>query len=418
MEPAEFMEICAEAEEGRLERLRQLLARPDAASLRISGATLVSACCALGSEHALELAVASLPQQLNAVDSLGFPVLHGACERREGVGLLSRLLEAKALPEQLTADGRYRLGQTSTIYNEGGRTAFHVAATTGDAEIVQLLLKSGPGALDALDSFGNRPRDLAEEQMMLEPGKGHERVFELFGGSSTSLTAAEARARRKAREHELRRRVACQDEERCLQEKMVMEEALRAYQPLDAPLVSGEWPSWGDCASSLEERSPGVFLFQLLPSELCGRVWAEIEHYLQRAEEQQLPRPVRHDGCLDVSQIFPQMLRRISAAAGPALRKLAETPRLRHAFRTKNFPQRDEDFARHKDKYAVTLNVCLRRSEDLQGSRVFFFANDTDPPIYCHEHQVGLAVLHSSKEWHQTEECYQGERGSLILWYD
>ncbi|CAJ1413081.1 unnamed protein product [Effrenium voratum] len=104
------------------------------------------------------------------------------------------------------------------------------------------------------------------------------------------------------------------------------------------------------------------------------------------------------------------MLRRISAAAGPALRKLAEA--------WDNFPQRDEDFARHKDKYAVTLNVCLRRSEDLQGSRVFFFANDTDPPIYCHEHQVGLAVLHSSKEWHQTEECYQGERGSLILWYD
>merc|ERR1740138_1872626 len=91
---------------------------------------------------------------------------------------------------------------------------------------------------------------------------------------------------------------------------------------------------------------------------------------------------------------------------------------LRHAFLTKNFVGREETFKRHVDKYAVTLNICLHRTPDVEGSGVFFFEGSVaDKPCYRHEHEIGLAVLHSSKEWHQTEPLRVGERGSVIMWF-
>ena len=66
-----------------------------------------------------------------------------------------------------------------------------------------------------------------------------------------------------------------------------------------------------------------------------------------------------------------------------------------------------------------TLNVCLRRTPDVEGSRVFFYADGEaeSPPIYAHVHAVGRAVLHCSKAWHKTEPLTAGERGSVIMWF-
>merc|ERR1712032_1782278 len=101
---------------------------------------------------------------------------------------------------------------------------------------------------------------------------------------------------------------------------------------------------------------------------------------------------------------------------GPAVRALLpddlHSVSLQHAFRTKNFVGREEEFKRHVDKYAVTLNVCLRKTHDVQGSGVFFFESAEAPEAaYTYVHKVGRAVLHSSKEWHQTEPLGAGERG-------
>jgi hypothetical protein len=92
--------------------------------------------------------------------------------------------------------------------------------------------------------------------------------------------------------------------------------------------------------------------------------------------------------------------------------------KLQHAFRTKNFVGRDERFVRHLDKYAVTLNVCLHKTIDVEGSGVFFYESQDAPDYYYrHEHQVGYAILHSSREWHQTEPLTAGVRGSVIMWF-
>lgn len=174
--------------------------------------------------------------------------------------------------------------------------------------------------------------------------------------------------------------------------------------------------------AGVQEPVPGVYVFRFLPEPICGKLWDETEHYLAQAESGLLPLPLRHDGCLDLSHVFPGLLGLFAEAAMPAIRTLL-TPdlhgvSLRHAFRTKNFVGRDENFKRHVDKYAVTLNVCLRCTADVQGSGVFFFDDDTTEDVaYLHHHEVGLAVLHSSKNWHQTEPLRAGERGSLIMWF-
>jgi len=178
----------------------------------------------------------------------------------------------------------------------------------------------------------------------------------------------------------------------------------------------------GSCDTGIEEKHPGVFVFPFLSESLCARIWAETEHYLAKAGEHNLPLPVRHDGGLDISYVFPELLDLFADAAKLAvctfLPPELHDVTLHHAFRTMNFVGRDERFVRHLDKYAVTLNVCLHKTIDVEGSGVFFYESQASPePAYCHEHRVGYAVLHSSKEWHQTEPLTAGVRGSVIMWF-
>ncbi|CAE7036122.1 ICU11 [Symbiodinium natans] len=448
--PSDFMAACAECEEGRPQRLRVLLA--SGSGLRIEGASPLAAAVALTAPAALREVLAALrplAPSLDALDAQGHAPLHAAAELG-CAGCVQALLWARADCARHTEDASYQLGQMTTVYNEGGRTALHIAACSGKEDVVEKLLEAGgPSLREQRDSFGMRACDLAEEQVALAAVAQlprHQRVLELLGGGrDPALAAEEARRRRQGRLAELRRRVSEKQVESHHRQVCATRQAVsERYSALDAEVASGQLQNsvgedivaWscqlGACAfqrmpavtgsriSGMEEPMPGVLVFQLLGAGLCTRIWAETEHYISQAEEKSLPMPVRHDGCLDVSQIFPELLGHLTAAARPAFTQLGfQDIRLRHAFRTKNFVGREEVFARHVDKYAVTLNVCLRRTAGLQGSRVFFFGSqDATEPAYCHEHQVGLAVIHSSKEWHQTEKLFMGERGSLIMWYE
>lgn len=265
-------------------------------------------------------------------------------------------------------------------------------------------------------------------------------------GPALTLTGAEVCRRRKERLATLRQRISEKQVSSCRQGVAIRQAVTDRYSAVDVAVAFGQLQNsagkdivkWshheglqetsfqripavtGSRATGMEEPLPGVLVFQLLGADLCRRIWAETENYISQAEEKGLPMPVRHDGCLDISQIFPELLSQVTAAALPAYSALGfEGVRLRHAFRTKNYASREETFVRHVDKYALTLNVCLQRTAMLRGSRVFFYASeDAVDPSYCHEHQVGLAVVHSSKEWHQTEKLLAGERGSLIMWFE
>jgi len=450
--PSDFMEMCAECEEGHPQRLRQLLERAD--ELRIEGASLVAAAVALTAPAALrEVLHASRPQACSELDVQGRAPLHAAAELGCS-GCVAELLSARADCLQQTEDASYQLGQTTTVYSEGGQTALHIAACAGREEVVEKLVQEGgPNICKQPDSFGLQACDLAEEQVVLAAPTNRSqrlRVLQRLGGQvgpSLSLTGAEVRRRRKERLATLRHRISEKQVSSCCRQDVAIRQAVTdRYSAVDVAVAFGQlqnskgkdivkWSHFegpqetsfqripavtGSRLTGMEEPLPGVLVFQLLAADLCSRIWAETENYISQAEEKGLPMPVRHDGCLDVSQIFPELLSQVTAAALPAFSALGfEGVRLRHAFRTKNYVSREETFARHVDKYAVTLNVCLLRTATLHGSRVFFYASeDTVEPAYCHEHQVGLAVAHSSKEWHQTEKLFVGERGSLIMWFE
>jgi len=198
---------------------------------------------------------------------------------------------------------------------------------------------------------------------------------------------------------------------------------LAAGAALDASSFKRQLAVTGTRTTGVEEQFPGVFVFPLLSAELCDAIWLETENYAAVAPDKGLPMPVRHDGCLDLSILFPQLLSAIAAAAAPAIQALLPASLhdvvLRHAFRTRNFVGREEELKRHTDKYAVTLNVCIHKTPDVSGSGVFFFDDaSVATPAYRHEHEVGLAALHSSKQYHQTEPLSAGVRSSVVLWFD
>lgn len=440
--------------------------------MRIVSSTLLEAATSLGSAEGLRVIVEVLRAQgkpghdpeaskqaalpgLNDLGSMGFAPLHTAVE----TGFpecIAPLLEARVDVHLRTADASCQLGQTSTVYTEGGRTALHIAVQKGHLPAVEALLAAG-ALPKAVDSFGLTPCDLAIEGVILPEGRAAERpkVAALLGvalgpeGAAAELGVEAVRARRAERQRMLRERITEADAARRSSADAELRQAVRErYTPLDSSLAHGllsdeaighDLVAWsaepgpepplkrvctvGGCrATDVESPMPGVFVFQLLSEALCENIWAETEHYLAQAPECGLPLPMRHDGGLDLSKVFPELLHRIAEAALPAISALLpqelHSVSLRHAFRTKNFVGREERFARHVDKYAVTLNVCIRRTPDVQGSGVFFFESEcSEEPVYRHEHALGLAVLHSSKEWHQTEPLAAGERGSIIMWF-
>eukprot|EP00927_Polykrikos_kofoidii_P043108 TRINITY_DN37176_c0_g1_i1.p1 TRINITY_DN37176_c0_g1~~TRINITY_DN37176_c0_g1_i1.p1 ORF type:complete len:709 (+),score=111.74 TRINITY_DN37176_c0_g1_i1:120-2246(+) len=491
-----FAQLASAADEGDPEPFMDLLRVADVKKLRVEGTAVLHALTALGLPTALRIAIDFIKHQgkpghdpevaralplpcLNDLDPLGFAPLHVAAETGFDE-CVAPLLEADADVLARTADACHRLGQTSMIYTEGGRTALHIAAERLCADTVMALLAGcGAGAQDVQDSFGKTPRELAADALGLlsQPPQVHpsmekkrRRCATLLGLTCEDIREAvgrdvnELREQKRQQQQRLQRRVWSMERRRELEARESDYRTIRGlYEPLDASVVDGtaadpaitggfDIVSWvpmatvpcgmsrdrsqnsrgdfvrallvnGKRESGVEEPIPGVFVFRFLSVDLCARIWNETENYLNMAAEHALPLPIRHDGCLDLSHVFPHLLHNLFRASLAPIRALLPIDvhgvHLRHAFRTKNYVGRQEAFKRHVDKYAVTLNLCLRKTADLQGSGVFFYESDSaESPSFHHEHEVGLAVLHSSKAWHMTEELTVGERGSVIMWFD
>jgi len=488
--PSKFLELTSEADDGNLEKLEAFLRVADVKNTKLNNVGLLQSAVSIGSVETVRAIVSALRWQgkpghdpeaakaralpgLNDLDSMGFAPIHTIAE----TGFYScivPLVEADADINLPTGDARYHLGQSVVIDCEGGRTALHIAVGKSSVDVVDALLKAGAGTT-VKDSFGLTAFDLAVETFVTQkkPVKkignnveNAERVLEMLKTKSEREIldlpeASDVVASQRKRKIQLRDRIrdAAFDKQTKI-DKEIREDVESRYQPLDAHLVAGRlidatgvdivrWMAGGSTLCCPRSRSPldrepaitgerrtgislapfeGVYLFDYLSTAICQRIWIETENYFNKAKENDLPMPIRHDGCLDILRIFPGLMRILEEAAMPAIRAALPPDlhdvRLKHAFRTSNFLGRPENkqsyFKRHVDKYLVTVNVCVHKTPDVEGSGVFFFQSDepTEQPVYTHVHEVGLAVLHSSKEWHQTEVLRRGERGSFIMWFD
>lgn len=459
----QYMELAGAADEGDKEPLRALLrCHGDAKHMKIQGIDILSSTVAIGFAGAVQVVVDVLKEQndglapgLDELDSQGYAPLHHATMMGYSE-CVRMLLEAGAAARVATADSKYLLGQSTPIYLEGGLLPMHLAAEKGHPDICQILLEYSAD-VTTRSSFGLTPLDIALEKLVMQKANGPWlKVASHLGMPSPDCTLLpspeEVSARRQWRMKSLRDRIV-EDAKRTEAAKRASDLHLinERYVPLDAEIMQGgrkdgcslvpghDTVLWaekgvpgalcrslqitGCCDTGVEEPFPGIYVFELLSEDVCTRLWAETLHYLEAAKHCNLPLPLRHDGGLDLAYVFPTMLGKIAEAAMPAIRELLPAELhdifLQHAFRTYNFVGREESFKRHVDKYAVTLNVCLHKTLDVQGSGVLFYeSQNATSHAYRYEHKVGRACLHSSKEWHMTETLTAGERGSIIMWFN
>lgn len=467
----QYMELAGEAENGDKEPLRFLLrCHGDLKNMKIQGISVLPSTVAIGFAGAVQVVLDVLREQtrkrlpgiislqaagLNELDSQGFAPLHHAAMMGypECVHVL---LEAGADMHVMTADSKYLLGQSTPIYLEGGLTPLHVAVEKGRPDVSSMLIDRKANLM-ARSSFGMTPLDITEEKLVTQKVK--EPWLQIasqlgMGSINRSAPTSQEGVLRKQQERmkSLRERIMSDIKRHEIAKRASDRLIIRdRYVPLDAGILDAlrkdgshlqpghDLVLWGEtvvpetlqrslaitgsCKTGVEEPFPGIFVFDLLSEDVCTRLWAETVNYLESAREKNLPLPIRHDGGLDLAYVFPAMLEKIAEAALPAIRALLPPELhdvfLQHAFRTYNYVGRDESFKRHVDKYAVTLNVCLHKTYDVQGSGVFFYASGSaESHAYRYEHRVGRACLHSSKEWHMTEDLRAGERGSIIMWFN
>lgn len=91
-----------------------------------------------------------------------------------------------------------------------------------------------------------------------------------------------------------------------------------------------------------------------------------------------------------------------------------------------NTSQMDSSGAKHTDPSDITVNLCLERSHDVQGSQVKFYGRrsihgvkiEEDKelnPIILVEQQQGYATIHWGDHPHETLPIERGQRTNIIL---
>lgn len=97
-----------------------------------------------------------------------------------------------------------------------------------------------------------------------------------------------------------------------------------------------------------------------------------------------------------------------------------------------NTCQHDTTGKKHMDPSDITVNFCLKRSDDLLGSHVLFFGqrqlagvqSEESSSVDCSHNfkylvaqEAGFATVHYGDHWHQTMELTRGHRTNIVLTY-
>ena len=97
-----------------------------------------------------------------------------------------------------------------------------------------------------------------------------------------------------------------------------------------------------------------------------------------------------------------------------------------------NTSQRDTTCAKHIDPSDITVNICLEKSSDCQGSQVVFYGSqklrgveegdddtttDEKEDVFAVEQEQGYATIHYGHHPHRTLDLLQGHRTNVVLTY-
>jgi hypothetical protein len=90
-----------------------------------------------------------------------------------------------------------------------------------------------------------------------------------------------------------------------------------------------------------------------------------------------------------------------------------------------NMEQDDTAGAKHTDPSDITVNMCLEKTADTQGSEVLFYGThslngeDADPTIekFLVEQEPGFATIHWGAHPHETMALRSGSRTNIVFTY-
>ena len=400
--------------------------------------------CDPGTLSPLALAVAE--GSLESLQEILSSMLADPCE----IGRRARLAAALGgggPPQDLVA----YVGQALAVYTSGMQTVAHLAVERGRLDALRLLVgrleEAGAGqelrrVLELRDTSGQTALETAACRSALCQGQVQRDKYRAMASlmaeaqgldtvewpSHEQATFEQRRRdkgmRARAHAHEKRRLEA--DRQRGL---VRVRERYSPRHPQVYKSLQVAQEGWEE-----EIRQPvegyGVWTAPALAEECCRNLYEELCRYEEVAKsDRDLPLYTRHDGNLGSLECcgFQEVLDLIHEVLMlPVLRRCFPSQqqhvRTRHAFLTRNWFGREETFRKHRDASDITLNICLQMSPGLRGSTVKFFSSlDPEQEVLDYGHQLGHMVIHSGKEWHQTQVLLgppDATRASLIVWAD
>jgi hypothetical protein len=164
-------------------------------------------------------------------------------------------------------------------------------------------------------------------------------------------------------------------------------------------------------------------LSQVTPAILAGEGDGEYAFYRNILDEPDFP----FDAVFKDSEIGKAMTRHFP------IQQLDDELRLDDAFCVHyNMDQDDTSGAKHTDPSDITVNICLQKSEDAQGSQVLFYGtkilenatvthNENDegvlPELFLVSQEAGYATIHYGDHPHETMSLQNGTRTNIVLTY-
>ena len=176
-----------------------------------------------------------------------------------------------------------------------------------------------------------------------------------------------------------------------------------------------------DITPDYDVLTPCVFkLHSMFPKEYCQELLTAFRNYKKNAVRNGYPIYIRHDNnmtALDkcgfkyIIDKFVDLVNKFLKANNIS----NITQQCTACFLIENFVGVEKEFAIHKDDSNFTFNLCLEQSEDLTGSEVDFY-DDNSTHEYKYKHNLGVMMLHPGNKLHKANNIKTGMRSSLIIW--